>query len=78
LEVVCGGLGFEVESSPFAEVGRVAAEVDGDVPDVAGENTDELALGLAELIVQAAKDALTGEGLVVLDELGGKACGGKA
>ena len=78
LEFVCEGLGFEVESGPFAEVGRVAAEVDGDIPDVTGEDTDELALGMAELVVQAAEDALAGEGLVVLDELGGKAGGGKA
>ena len=58
LEIVGGGLGFEVESGPFAEVGGVAAQIDGDVPDVAGEDADEFALGFAELVVQAAEYAL--------------------
>lgn len=77
LEVVGGGLGFEMESGPFTEVGRVAAEVDGDVPDMAGEDTYQLALGLAELVVETAEDALSGERLVVLEELGGKTGCGK-
>jgi len=77
LEVVVRGFGFEVEASPFAEVGRVATEIDGDVPDVAGEDADEFALGAAELIVQAAEDAFGGEGLIVLNELGGKTGRGK-
>jgi hypothetical protein len=51
LEVVGWGLGFEMEPGPFAEVGRVAAQIDGDVPDMAGEDADEFALRLAELIV---------------------------
>ena len=77
LEVVGWGLGFEMESGPFAEVRRVAAQVDGDVPDMAGEHADELALGLAELVVEAAENTLAGEGLVVLDEVGGKSGCGK-
>ena len=77
LEIVVERLGFEVKSGPFAEVGGVAAEIDGDVPDMAGEDADELALRLAELVVQAAEDAFGGEGLVVLNELRGKAGGGK-
>jgi len=63
---------LEVEASPFAEVGRVAAEVDGYVPDMAGEDAEELSLGLAELVVEAAEDAAGGEGLIVLNEAGGE------
>jgi hypothetical protein len=48
------GVGFEMEAGPFAEVGGVTAEVDGNVPYVAGKNTDELSLGAAELIVEAS------------------------
>ena len=39
-ELAGGGTRAEVEASPLAEAGRVAAEVEGDVPDVAVENTD--------------------------------------
>jgi len=77
LEVVVRGLGFEVESSPFAEVRRVAAKINGDVPDMAGEDADELALGLAELVVQATEYAFDRERLIVLNELRGKTGGGK-
>jgi hypothetical protein len=77
LEVVIGGLGFEVETGPFAEVRRVAAEIDGDVPDMSGEDADKFPLGLAELVVQATQDAFDGERLVVLNELSGKAGSGK-
>src|ERR1700758_1144353 len=38
--------GLEVEGGPAAEVGRVAAEINGDVPDVAGEDPDEFSLGM--------------------------------
>ena len=44
---------------------------------MAGEDADEFALGLLELVVEAAKDALGGEGLVVLDEVGGEILGGE-
>jgi hypothetical protein len=74
LEVVVRGLGFEVEAGPPAEVRGVAAEVDSDVPYVAREDADELALGLAKLVVKAAKNTFDGERLVVLDELSGEAC----
>ena len=58
-----------MEAGPFAEVWRRAAEVDGDIPDMAGEDADELALGPAELIVKTAKDAPSGKRLVVLHEV---------
>jgi len=77
LEVVVRGFGFEVEASPFAEVGRVATEIDGDVPDVAGEDADEFALWLAELVVEAPEYAFDGEGLVILHEFRRKTRGGK-
>jgi predicted lipoprotein len=73
LKVVTRGLGFEVEARPFAEVRGVAAEIDGDVPDMAGEDADEFALRLAKLVVQAAEHTLDREGLVILDEMGREA-----
>ena len=77
LEIFVGGLCLEVETGPFAEVGGVAAQVDGHIPDATGEYADELALGLAQLVVETAEDAFGGEGLVVLDELRGEASGGE-
>jgi hypothetical protein len=55
LQFVSRGLGFQMESSPFPKVGRFPPEVDRDVPDMARENSDELALWPAKLIVKAAK-----------------------
>jgi hypothetical protein len=69
LELVVRGVSFEVEAGPFAEVGRVAAKIDGDVPDMTGEDADEFALRLAELVMQAAEHAFDGKRLVVLNEL---------
>lgn len=66
------GVWLEVEAFPFSEGWGVGAKIDGDVPDVAGEDADEFALGFAELIVEAAENALGGEGLVVLNEVGGE------
>jgi hypothetical protein len=77
LEFVVGGFGSEVEPCPFTEIRGVAAKIDSDVPDMAGENADELALRLTELVVQAAEHAFDGERLVVLNELGGKSGCGK-
>jgi hypothetical protein len=77
LEVIVPRLSFEVEACPFAEVGRVAAEIDGDVPDMPGEDADKFALGLAELVMQAANHTLDGKRLVVLDELFRETSGGK-
>ena len=71
LEVVGGGLSLEVEAGPFAKVGRAAAEVDGDVPDMTGEDADQFTLRVAKLIMQTAEYALDGKGLVVLNESGG-------
>jgi len=68
LELVVRGASFEVEAGPFAEVGR-AAKIDGDVPDMTGEDADEFALRLAELVMQAAEHAFDGKRLVVLNEL---------
>jgi len=77
LEFVVRRLSFEVEAGPFAEVGRVATEIDGDVPDMPGEDADKFALGLAELVMQAAEHAFDGKGLVVLDELFRETGGGE-
>jgi hypothetical protein len=75
LEVVVCGLSFEVEARPFSEVGRVATEVDSDIPDVARKDADKFALGFAKLIVQAAEYTFDRERLVVLNELSGEASG---
>jgi len=77
LKLVAWRFGLQVESRPLPEVRGIAAEIDSDVPNVAGKDADELALGLDELVMQASEDAFSGEGLIVLDELGGKAGGGK-
>ena len=71
------GVGTEVETGPFAEVGGLGAEVHCDIPYVAGEDADELTLGFAELIMEAAEDAFGGERLVILEELGRKTSCGK-
>ena len=66
-----------MEASPFAEVGRTGAEVNGDVPNVAGEDPDELSLRLAELVMESSQYAFGGERLVVLDKFGGQIMVGK-
>ena len=63
-EVVCPERG----GRPFAEGGGAGADVDGDVEDLAPQHADQLALGFAELRVQAAQRATGRAGLVVLDE----------
>lgn len=62
-------LGGERQGVPCSEPGRVAAEVDGDVEDLALQHANEFSLGLADLVVEAAKDVLVGERLIVLDEV---------
>jgi len=69
--------GLQVKAGPFAKVGRAAAEVDGDVPDMAGENTDEFALRFSKLIMEAAEDSLHREGLIVLDKARRETSSGK-
>jgi hypothetical protein len=64
--------GLKIERSPTAEVWRLRTEIDGDVPDVAGEDADEFSLGMTELIVKSAEDAPRGKRLVVLGEGRGK------
>jgi hypothetical protein len=51
LKVVFGGLSFEMKPGPSTEIRGVTAEIDGDIPDMTGNGTDELSLGLAELIM---------------------------
>lgn len=63
---------FKVEARPFTEVGRIAAKIDGDVPDMAGEHANQFPLGLAELIMKASQDASGGERLVILYKMGGQ------
>ena len=78
VEIAAVGEGFQIEGCPPAEVAGVAAEIDGDIPDVAGENAHQLALRAAELVVETAENALAGAGLIVLGEAGRKAGGGEA
>src|SRR5690348_4600244 len=59
----------EMESGPLAEGGRAAPQVDHHVVDLAEEHLHELALRLADLVVQAAQHVTHGERLVVLYEL---------
>ena len=68
LKFVVHRLTLKVETGPFAEVGRAAAEIDGDIPDMTGEDPDQFALRLAELVVQATEHAFYGKGLIILNE----------
>jgi hypothetical protein len=68
LEFALGIIRLEIEAGPASEVGRVTTEIDGDVPDVPGEDANEFALRMTELVVKAAKDAADREGLIVLRE----------
>lgn len=68
LKVVVRGLTFEVKARPLAKVRRVAAEIDGNVPNMTGEDADQFALRLTELVMQATKHAFDREGLVILNE----------
>jgi hypothetical protein len=77
LELVARSFGSQVESRPPSEVWGVAAEIDGDVPDVTGEYADELALRSGELVMQPAEDTFNRKRLIVLDELSGKTGRGK-
>jgi hypothetical protein len=61
--------GFEVKPGPFAEVRRVGAEVDRDVPDVPRDNANEFPLGLTKLIVEPAENSPSRKRLVILNEL---------
>ena len=78
VEIAGTGEGLQVEGCPAAEVGGVAAEIDGDVPDVAGEDAHQLTLRPAELVVKAAEDSFAGAGLIVLGEAGRQTGGGEA
>ena len=77
LDIVGGRLGLEMKSCPFAKLWRIAAEIDGDVPDMAGKDSNQLSLRLAELVVQASENAFSRKGLVVLYELTGQTGGEK-
>jgi len=77
LEIVLREPHLEVEARPFAEFGRIAAKIDGHVPDVTREDAHEFALRLLNLVMQAAEYAFDRKGLVILDELAGKTGGGK-
>jgi hypothetical protein len=70
LPVVIAGL--EIESCPAAEVGRVATKIDGNVPDVTGEDANEFPLRMTELVVKTTKNTACGKRLVVLGEGRGK------
>ena len=77
LDIVGGRLGLEMKSCPFAKLWRIAAEIDGDVPDMARKGSNQLSLRLAELVVQASENAFSRKGLVVLYELTGQTGGEK-
>ena len=77
LEIVLRGLRVEMEARPLAEIRRVAAKIDGHVPDVTREDPHEFPLRLPNLVMQPAEYALDGKGLVILDKLSGKTGRGK-
>ena len=69
---------LQVESGPFAEVRGVAAQIDGDIPDMAGEDPDEFSLGLTKLVMQSTENPPCGKRLIILYEFRGEPGGGKA
>ena len=68
---------IEVETSGFAKVRGVGAKIDSYIPDVAREDSNQLPLRLSNLIVETAKDAAPGEGLIVLHKSIGQTSSGK-
>src|SRR5579862_1975374 len=62
--------GGEMNSSPFAEVRRAGANVDGNVERFTFDDAAELGLRVFELVVQPAKGVFDRGGLIVLDEIG--------
>jgi hypothetical protein len=64
---------LEVEGRPATEVGRVATEINGDVPDVSGEDAYEFSLGVTKLVMETPEYTARGERLIVLSEDRGKA-----
>ena len=69
--------GLEIEGGPAAEVGRVTTEIDGYIPDVAGEDANEFALRMTQLVVEPAENAACGKRLIVLSEDRRKTEGGE-
>src|SRR3546814_3367942 len=61
--------GRQQDGFPLAEGRRTAADVDGDVPDLAIEHGHVLALRLRPLVVQAAQHAARRRGNVALHEV---------
>jgi hypothetical protein len=57
LELISWRFALQVKSGPLSEVRGVAAQIDGDIPDMAGEYADELALRPGVLVMQPAEDA---------------------
>lgn len=74
LEITAVAYRLKVEARPPAKLGRVAAKIDSDVPDVSRENTNEFSLRQTKLVVESAEDPLAGKRLIVLGELGRKTC----
>src|SRR3546814_12948830 len=68
--------GRQQDGFPLAEGRRTAADVDGDVPDLAIEHGHVLALRLRPLVVQAAqqdrKSVVSGKSVSVRVDLGGR------
>src|SRR3546814_10573722 len=61
--------GRQQDGFPLAESRRTAADVDGDVPDLAIEHGHVFALRLRPLVVQAAQHAACRRGNVALHEI---------
>ena len=68
-EELAVGVVVELVALPLAVGRRVAAQVDGDVPDPAARAAHQLRLAGLGLEVEAAEGPLARAGVVVLDEL---------
>ncbi|MCY1411654.1 hypothetical protein D9M71_270440 [compost metagenome] len=61
--------GGQPHGDPFAEVRRAATDVHGDVQHFTDGDADQFALGIFQLVMQAAQHTLLRTGVIVLNEL---------
>ncbi|MNE56665.1 hypothetical protein D3C80_1515900 [compost metagenome] len=62
-------LGGQPHSDPFAEMRRAATDINGNVEDFTDGDTNQFALSVFQLVVQAAQYAFLRARMIVLDEL---------
>jgi hypothetical protein len=64
-------VGGKRHADPATEMWRALSNVNRDVKHFSCNDANHLALGLLNLVVEAAQDVLAGPGMVILDKSGG-------